>query len=134
MGEGKVSSEGPFMWEHGFGEIPLLFIPREDRSEAEIRGSCSYGQQHFHAGLWQDGCAWGILKEPERLRGPCIHAVPQPMVLVRCWTSCTHLGSQQSAHSAGQAAAAPPQRQLSAPTQLPANSSFSIKRNKLIQM
>lgn len=63
-----------------------------------------------------------------------VHAVPQPTVLVRCWTSCTHLGSQQSAHAAGQAAAPPPQRQLSAPTQLPANSSFSIKRNKLIQM
>lgn len=43
MGEGKVSSERPFMWEHGFGEIPLLFIPREDRNGAEI--SPSWGRR-----------------------------------------------------------------------------------------
>lgn len=56
----------------------------------------------------------------------------QPMVPVRCWTPCTHLGSGQRAHTAGHAAAPPLWRQLSAPAQLPANSSFNFKRNNRI--
>lgn len=94
------------MWECGFEETPLLLIPRGERNRAEGGGSC--GQQRFHSGSQQDGHAWGGLQEPGQLRGFCVHLVPQLTVPVRCWTSCTHLGSQQSVPTTGQAAAPPP--------------------------
>lgn len=103
------------MWERGFGETPLLLIPREDRDGARGGGGHSCGQQCFHVGSGQDSRARGSLKGLEQLRGLCSHAVPQLTAPVRCWTSHIPLGSQQQAHTVGQAAAPPPPRQLRSP-------------------
>lgn len=76
VGKGEVLSEGPFMWECGFGEPPLLLIHKG--TEMGQRVGLAVGRAavllcRFTAG-WP---CLGTFKE--QLRGSCVHVVLQPM-------------------------------------------------------
>lgn len=120
------------MWECGFEETPLLLIPRGERNRAEGGGSC--GQQRFHSGSQQDGHAWGGPSRARAAQGSlCPSGAPadSPSKMLDILhppgvtAECPHYRS---------GCCTPTMRQFAAPAQLPANSSFISKRNKLTQM